>query len=206
MKKYYIPLVLLVFVSLNTFAFAGTVDSNKITTFSSGTIISSSDVNTAVGEVVNQINDNDSRVTSNTSQVETLQNRILLLEKLFHTEAINIAGTWNELFTCVDSSGVEHKLNAFTLIFSENVNVANTYTLTIKEYGETDANCTAPVVTGTGTGDVAVTSSTGSIIDSVTFTELLSNANFDGFLSVKITGLNEFIYTDVDETVTFTRE
>ena len=64
MKKFNRFIVLSVGLSFGVLAQAGEIDNSKITTFSSGTVISSSAVNNSVDEVVSQINDNASRIAA----------------------------------------------------------------------------------------------------------------------------------------------
>ena len=71
------------------FVNAGEVDSAKITTFTSGTVISSSQVNGAVTEVVNQINDNNASITSLISRIESLETQIASLTPPADYEGIN---------------------------------------------------------------------------------------------------------------------
>ena len=64
---------LLVSLGLSGNALSGTIDSTKITTFTSGSVISSSEVNTAVNEVVTQINDNDTNLTALEARIAALE-------------------------------------------------------------------------------------------------------------------------------------
>jgi len=60
---------------------SGEIDNTRITTFTSGSVISSSSVNTAVSEVVTQINDNNSNISINLANIAELLARIETLEE-----------------------------------------------------------------------------------------------------------------------------
>lgn len=82
MKKNQMFLTLLISSVISFNAYSAEINSNNISTFTSGTVISSSSVNTTVGEVVTQVNDNNTRIntleqaTTTTSTTDSLWNNI----------------------------------------------------------------------------------------------------------------------------------
>lgn len=70
MKNVYIASALVVGLTSH-YAYSGEVNTSNITAFTSGSVISSSEVNTAVNEVVTQINDNNTNIIGLTEKVSS---------------------------------------------------------------------------------------------------------------------------------------